>query len=65
VSVAKAKAGDVALQVTAAMIQYLGGIGYSWEHEAHFFYKRAKREAGLYGSGDEHRERLAMLTIAS
>ncbi len=65
VSVAKAKASDVALQVTGAMIQYLGGIGYSWEHEAHFFYKRAKREAGLYGSGDEHRERLAALTIDS
>jgi len=63
VSVAKAKASDVALQSTAAMIQYHGGIGYTWEHEAHFFYKRAKRLAGQYGTADAHRERIAALTI--
>jgi alkylation response protein AidB-like acyl-CoA dehydrogenase len=63
VAVAKAKAGDVALQSTAAMIQYHGGIGYTWEHEAHLFYKRAKRLAGSYGTADEHRARIAELTI--
>lgn len=63
VAVAKAKASDVALQATAAMIQYHGGIGYTWEHEAHFFYKRAKRLAGQYGDVDVHRERIAALTI--
>lgn len=63
VAVAKAKASEVALQSTAAMIQYHGGIGYTWEHEAHFFYKRAKRLAGLYGGVDQHRERIAALTL--
>jgi alkylation response protein AidB-like acyl-CoA dehydrogenase len=63
VAVAKAKASDVALQSTAAMIQYHGGIGYTWEHEAHFFYKRAKRLAGLYGGVDQHREKIAALTL--
>ncbi|MFC5947828.1 acyl-CoA dehydrogenase family protein [Pseudonocardia lutea] len=63
VSVAKAKASEVALQSTAAMIQYHGGIGYTWEHEAHFFYKRAKRLAGLYGGVDQHREKIAALTL--
>jgi alkylation response protein AidB-like acyl-CoA dehydrogenase len=63
VAVAKAKAGDAALDATAAMIQYHGGIGYTWEHEAHFFYKRAKRLAGLLGSADEHRARIAELTV--
>jgi alkylation response protein AidB-like acyl-CoA dehydrogenase len=63
VAVAKAKAGDAALQSTAAMIQYHGGIGYTWEHEAHLFYKRAKRLAGSYGTADEHRARIAELTI--
>ncbi|GAA4559592.1 acyl-CoA dehydrogenase family protein [Pseudonocardia xishanensis] len=63
VSVAKAKASDVALQSTASMIQYHGGIGYTWEHEAHFFYKRAKRLAGQCGTADAHRERIAALTI--
>ena len=49
VAVAKAKAGDAAVAATAAMIQYHGGIGYTWEHEAHLFYKRAKRLAGQCG----------------
>jgi alkylation response protein AidB-like acyl-CoA dehydrogenase len=61
--VAKAKASDVALQATAAMIQYHGGIGYTWEHEAHFFYKRAKRLAAQWGDADAHREKIADLTL--
>ncbi|MBN9109445.1 MAG: acyl-CoA/acyl-ACP dehydrogenase [Pseudonocardia sp.] len=63
VAVAKAKASDAALAATAAMIQYHGGIGYTWEHEAHLFYKRAKRLVGQYGDADAQRERIATLTI--
>ena len=63
VSVAKAKASDAALAATAAMIQYHGGIGYTWEHDAHFFFKRAKREEYAYGSGAEHREKIAALLV--
>ncbi|MGQ0577083.1 MAG: acyl-CoA dehydrogenase family protein [Pseudonocardia sp.] len=63
VAVAKAKASDVGVQATAAMIQYHGGIGYTWEHEAHLFYKRAKRLAGVAGTADAHRARIAELTI--
>jgi alkylation response protein AidB-like acyl-CoA dehydrogenase len=63
VAVAKAKAGDTALAVTGAMIQYHGGIGFTWEHEAHYFYKRAKRLAGTAGTPAEQRERIAALTI--
>jgi len=64
VSVAKAKAGDAAVASTGAMIQYHGGIGYTWEHEAHLFYKRAKRLAGQWGDAGTHRARIAELTIA-
>lgn len=63
VAVAKAKAGDVAIDATAAMVQYHGGIGYTWEHEAHFFYKRAKRLAAQFGDSDAQRARIAALTI--
>jgi len=63
VAVAKAKASDTGALVTGAMIQYHGGIGYTWEHEAHFFYKRAKRLAGTHGTADDHRARIAELTI--
>ena len=45
------------------MIQYHGGIGYTWEHEAHLFYKRAKRLAGQWGDAAAHRARIAELTI--
>ena len=46
------------------MIQYHGGIGYTWEHEAHLFYKRAKRLAGQWGDVRRaHRARIAELTI--
>ncbi len=65
VSVAKAKASDAARDVTAAMIQFHGGIGYTWEHDAHFFFKRAKRQEYAYGSATEHRERIAALAIDS
>jgi alkylation response protein AidB-like acyl-CoA dehydrogenase len=63
VAVAKAKAGDAAVASTGAMIQYHGGIGYTWEHEAHLFYKRAKRLAGQWGDAGAHRARIAELTI--
>ncbi len=63
VSVAKAKASDAARDVTAAMIQFHGGIGYTWAHDAHFFFKRAKRQEYAYGSAAEHRERIAALAV--
>jgi alkylation response protein AidB-like acyl-CoA dehydrogenase len=62
-AVAKAKASDMARDVTAAMIQYHGGIGYTWEHDAHFYFKRAKRLEYAYGDAATHRERIARLTV--
>jgi alkylation response protein AidB-like acyl-CoA dehydrogenase len=63
VAVAGSKASDAAWDATGAMIQFFGGIGFTWEHEAHFFYKRARRRAPLFGSSAEHREQLAALTF--
>lgn len=63
VSVAKAKASDTAKDATRAMIQFHGGIGYTWEHEAHFFFKRAKRVAASWGDAATHRERVARLVV--
>jgi alkylation response protein AidB-like acyl-CoA dehydrogenase len=65
VSVAKAKASDTAVATTGAMIQYFGGIGFTWEHEAHFYFKRAKRLARTYGDAAAHRERLAATLIGA
>lgn len=63
VAVAKAKASSVALDTTAAMIQFHGGIGFTWEHEAHFFFKRARRLAAAFGDAAYHRERIAALFL--
>ena len=62
-SIAKAKASDTANAATAAMIQYHGGIGYTWEHDAHFLFKRAKRLEFTYGDATQHRERIATLAV--
>jgi alkylation response protein AidB-like acyl-CoA dehydrogenase len=62
-SAAKAKASDVARDATAAMIQFHGGIGFTWEHETHILFKRAKREEYAYGDATWHRERIARLLL--
>jgi len=45
--------------VTAETIQLHGGIGFTWEHEAHLHFKRAHAAAALFGSPAWHRARLA------
>ena len=62
-SIAKAKASDVAGDVVGAMIQFHGGIGYTWEHDAHIYFKRAKRLQYAYGDAVQHRERIARLAL--
>lgn len=42
-------------------IQVHGGIGFTWEHMAHLYFRRAKTNAALFGTPDEHRERAAQL----
>jgi alkylation response protein AidB-like acyl-CoA dehydrogenase len=58
-SSAKSAASDAYLRATAETIQLHGGIGFTWEHDAHLYYKRALVSARMLGGGDDHRERLA------
>jgi alkylation response protein AidB-like acyl-CoA dehydrogenase len=60
-SMAKARASDAAGTVTHNAIQTFGGIGFTWEHDIHFFLKRAKVSAQLLGTARQHRERVADL----
>jgi alkylation response protein AidB-like acyl-CoA dehydrogenase len=48
--------------VCTSALQVHGGIGFTWEHDLHFFLKRAKVDALLYGSAREHRDAVAMLS---
>ena len=60
-SMAKAYASDAGWRVTASALQVLGGIGFTWEHDLHFFLKRAKVDGVLYGTAREHRDAVADL----
>lgn len=48
-------------QAAADTVQLHGGIGYTWEHDAHLYYKRAKTSELLLGTPDQNRARLADL----
>ncbi|MDQ3760053.1 MAG: acyl-CoA/acyl-ACP dehydrogenase [Actinomycetota bacterium] len=60
-SMAKARASDAATSVTHDAIQTLGGIGFTWEHDIHFFLKRARASAQMLGSARAHRDNVASL----
>jgi alkylation response protein AidB-like acyl-CoA dehydrogenase len=55
----KAYASDTYFHVAAENIQIHGGIGFTWEHDAHLYFKRAKASELFLGDGSYHRERLA------
>jgi alkylation response protein AidB-like acyl-CoA dehydrogenase len=58
-AMAKAAASDAGREVTASAIQAHGGIGFTWEADVHWLYKRAQVDAALLGGAKEHRARLA------
>jgi alkylation response protein AidB-like acyl-CoA dehydrogenase len=60
-SVAKAYCSDAAHFVTGQCIQLHGGIGYTWEHDAHLYFKRATTNRVLLGDAAFHRERVLQL----
>jgi alkylation response protein AidB-like acyl-CoA dehydrogenase len=60
-SVAKAFCSDGYTVVTAENIQIHGGIGFTWEHPAHLYLKRARSSRVLLGGPDFHRDIVARL----
>ena len=60
-SLAKSYCNDACTDAVNAMIRYHGGIGYTWEHVAHRYYRRAYSDGVLFGSTGWHHERLARL----
>ena len=55
----KAYASEVYSHVAGENIQIHGGIGFTWEHDAHLYLKRAKASELFFGDGSYHRARLA------
>ncbi|MFY9587240.1 MAG: acyl-CoA dehydrogenase family protein [Actinomycetota bacterium] len=56
---AKAAAGDAFVRCAADSIQIHGGIGFTWEHDAHLYYRRALADQALLGDATSMRDELA------
>ncbi|RWA18815.1 acyl-CoA dehydrogenase family protein [Mycolicibacterium elephantis] len=62
-SIAQAVCSAALTHVAAGTIQVHGGIGFTWEHQAHLYYKRATTDAALLGSAEQHRNRVASMVL--
>ncbi|GAA0570338.1 acyl-CoA dehydrogenase family protein [Actinomadura welshii] len=58
-ALAKAYCSDAYAHTAGEAIQLHGGIGFTWEHDAHLYFKRAQASRQLFGTPDRHRGRLA------
>ena len=59
VPMAKAYCSDMCKSVTSEAIQVHGGIGFTWEHDMHLFYRRGLASEAAFGSAPVHREVVA------
>jgi alkylation response protein AidB-like acyl-CoA dehydrogenase len=62
-SMAKASASDALVHAASELIQFHGGIGFTWEHDAHLYFRRAKTTEQFLGSPQMHREVVAGLLL--
>jgi alkylation response protein AidB-like acyl-CoA dehydrogenase len=60
-AVAKIWCSDAYTTVATENVQIHGGIGFTWEHDAHLYFRRARADEQLLGDATVHRERLATL----
>lgn len=63
ISSAKAYASDAAVRTCEKALQTFGAIGFTWEHDIHFYLKRARRLEMSMGDASFHRERVAQLWL--
>jgi alkylation response protein AidB-like acyl-CoA dehydrogenase len=61
VAMAKAYCSETAVLAAQECVQLHGGIGFTWEHPAHLYLKRAKADSIAFGTPDAHRTALASL----
>jgi alkylation response protein AidB-like acyl-CoA dehydrogenase len=60
-SVAQAWCSEAFCTVAAEAVHIHGGVGFTWEHDIHLYFRRAFADAALGGGADYHRERIAQL----
>ncbi len=64
-ALAKSSASKAGVEVTGSAIQAHGGIGFTWEADVHWFYKRAQLDAAYLGGTKTHRARLTEIAAAA
>jgi alkylation response protein AidB-like acyl-CoA dehydrogenase len=64
-AVAKMVCSEALLHVAVDNMRVHGGVGFTWEHDAHLYVRRAKTTQLIFGSPDYHAQRLASLVMSS
>lgn len=62
-SIAQATCSAAFTRIATDTLQVHGGIGFTWEHQTHLYFKRAFTDAALLGSAEDHRSRIAELVL--
>jgi alkylation response protein AidB-like acyl-CoA dehydrogenase len=60
VGVGKSFVGPAFVRMTVENMQIQGGVGYTWEYDAHLYYRRAMGSNAILGDAAQHQERLAL-----
>lgn len=61
VAVAKSFVSEAVIGLSQMCFQVFAGIGFTWEHDQHLYYRRLAVDAQLYGSAERHRELLCAM----
>src|SRR5690606_1544264 len=59
--IVKSFSTEMGVHVAESALILHGAIGYTWEYDLHYYYKRAKSNLELFGSANRYRERIASL----
>jgi alkylation response protein AidB-like acyl-CoA dehydrogenase len=62
---AKAFVAERSIDLAHSCFQVYGGIGFTWEHDQHLFFRRIAADAASFGSASWHRRRLLDVAAAS
>lgn len=62
-SIAQATCSAAFTRIAKDTVQVHGGIGFTWEHQTHLYFKRAFTDAALLGSAEDHRSRIAEFVL--
>jgi alkylation response protein AidB-like acyl-CoA dehydrogenase len=58
-ALARSYCSEAFFRAAGETIQIHGGIGFTWEHDAHLYFRRARASASLFGEAPDERERIA------